>query len=81
MSQNLYIDTRGRCAEPVPYTQAVIDGLAEGGGLYVAQNIPHMDLDDILSLAKLPYRQRAAAVYRAFDVDLDDAVIDSIIGG
>lgn len=81
MSQNLYIDTRGRCAEPVPYTQAVIDGLAEGGGLYVAQNIPHMDLDDILSLAKLPYRQRAAAVYRAFDVDLDDAVIDSIMEG
>ena len=31
--QNLYVDTRGAAGEPVPFTQAVINGLAQGGGL------------------------------------------------
>lgn len=30
--QNLYVDTRGAAGEPVPFTQAVINGLAQGGG-------------------------------------------------
>ncbi|MGI6590649.1 MAG: threonine synthase [Eggerthellaceae bacterium] len=81
MAENRYIDTRGHCTEPVPYTQAVIDGLADGGGLYVAQRIPHLELDEILGLAKLPYRERAAYIYRAFKTDLDDAVIDRIMAG
>jgi threonine synthase len=81
MSQNLYIDTRGRCAQPVPYTQAVIDGLADGGGLYVAQHIPQLSLDEILALAALPYRERAASIYKAFDTDLPDEVIDAIMAG
>lgn len=29
--QNLYVDTRGAAGEPVPFTQAVINGLAQGG--------------------------------------------------
>ena len=29
--QNLYVDTRGAAGEPVPFTQAVINGLAHGG--------------------------------------------------
>ena len=81
MAQNRYIDTRGHVTQPVPYTQAVIDGLADGGGLYVAQTIPSLSLDEILALAQLPYRQRAARIYRAFDVDLDDATIDQIMAG
>ena len=28
MAENLYIDTRGNVTQPVPFTQAVIDGLA-----------------------------------------------------
>lgn len=81
MAENRYIDTRGHCTEPVPYTQAVIDGLADGGGLYVAQSIPQLDLDAILGLAKLPYHERAAFIYRAFNTDLDDATIDQIMAG
>ena len=34
MAENLYLDTRGNVTQPVPFTQAVIDGLAQGGGLY-----------------------------------------------
>lgn len=76
---NLYIDTRGCCEHPVPFTEAVINGLASGGGLYVPEDIPTLDLEDIRSLAEVPYAQRAAAIYRAFDIDLPTDTIDSLM--
>lgn len=78
MGTNRYIDTRGTVKEPVPFTKAVIDGLAPGGGLFVPETIPQMSLDQICALADLPYAQRAAFVYRAFDVDLDDGQLADI---
>ena len=78
--ENLYLDTRGSDAEPVPFTRAVIDGLAPSGGLYVPERIPHLPLERILELADLPYSERAAAVYRAFNIDLPDSLIDELMG-
>ena len=78
-SGNYYIDTRGCCTEPVPFTQAVIDGLAQGGGLYVPERIPSLSVDEIAALAELPYAQRAAAIYRAFDIDLPADTIDALM--
>ena len=77
--ENRYVDTRGVCTEPIPFTRAVIDGLALGGGLYVPEELPKLALDEILELAHLPYHQRAAAIYRAFNIDLDDERIDSLM--
>ena len=79
MAENLYTDTRGRSGAPVPFTQAVVNGLAEGGGLYVPQNVPHLSLDEICALADLPYARRAAAIYKAFAVDLPDGQIDALM--
>ena len=79
LGQNLYVDTRGAAGEPVPFTQAVINGLAQGGGLYVPEEIPSLTLDDIAALAKLPYAQRAAALYKAFNIDLADEAIDVLM--
>lgn len=79
MATNLYTDTRGRSGNPVPFTQAVIDGLAAGGGLYVPEHIPSLSLDEICDLAQLPYAQRAARIYRAFDVDLPADTIDQLM--
>ena len=56
--QNLYVDTRGCCEAPVPFTEAVVNGLAQGGGLYVPERIPTLTLEEITALAKLPYAQR-----------------------
>ncbi|MEG1197668.1 MAG: threonine synthase, partial [Raoultibacter sp.] len=63
----------------VPFTEAVINGLADGGGLFVPEQIPQLALDDILALAKLPYAQRAAAIYKAFSIDLPEEVIDELM--
>lgn len=77
--QNRYVDTRGCCEEPASFTEAVISGLAQGGGLYVPESIPSFSVEEIVELASLPYAQRAAAVYKAFDVDLPDELIDELM--
>ena len=66
MSDNRYIDTRGAVEEPVAFTEAVVDGLAPGGGLFVPRTIPQLSLDEICSLAGLPYAQQAAAIYKLY---------------
>lgn len=78
MAENLFIDTRGACAEGVAFTEAVVNGLAQGGGLYVPTVIPEMEIDEICDLAHVPYAQRASRVYRAFDIDLPEAEIDAL---
>ena len=79
MQENRYIDTRGCVDQPVEFTEAVINGLADGGGLYVPQHIPELTLDEICELAQLPYAQRAARIYKAFGVDLPAQVIDELM--
>lgn len=80
MGENRYVDTRGAVAEAVPFTKAVVDGLAPGGGLFVPEMVPSLTIDEICDLALLPYAQRAARIYRAFDVDLTDEQLAHITG-
>ena len=75
---NCYIDTRGSVNEPIPFTKAVVEGLAPGGGLFVPEQIPELTLDDICALATLPYAKRAARIYGAFDTDLTDTQVELI---
>ena len=79
MNQNRYIDTRGLCDAPVPFTEAVVNGLADGGGLYVPENLPRFSLGEITALADVPYAQRAARIYQAFDIDLDPETIENLM--
>ena len=81
MSKNYYIDTRGRVEAAVPFTEAVINGLASGGGLFVPEQIPSLALEDILALSSMSYAQRAATIYKAFDIDLPEAVVDAVTAG
>lgn len=70
MERILYRDTRGLDPMPRTFTDAVLQGIAPGGGLYVPESLPHLPLTDIIALGRLPYAARAAAVYRAFGVDV-----------
>ena len=76
---NLYLDTRGYCTEPVSFTEAVVKGLADGGGLFVPQNLPSLTLEEIVALADKPYAQRAAEIYKRFDIDIPDETIDALM--
>ncbi len=79
MVENLYIDTRGKSGDAVSFTEAVVNGLAHGGGLYVPESIPSLSLSDIIELADVPYAQRAAKIYKAFGVDMSDELIDQLM--
>lgn len=79
MTHNRYIDTRGNVKEPITFTEALVKGLAQGGGLFVPLSLPSFTLEEIIALADLPYAQRAAKVYQAFGTDLDDETIDRLM--
>lgn len=74
-----YIDTRGQVKEPIPFTQAVLDGIAPGGGLYVPEKIPQLELSEILELANMPYAKQAAYIYKKFETDVPDSMIDRLM--
>lgn len=79
MIHNRYIDTRGNVEEPITFTEALVKGLAQGGGLFVPLSLPSFTLDEIVAMADLPYAKRAAKIYQAFGTDLDDETIDRLM--
>lgn len=74
-----YTDTRGLDPMPRTFTDAVLAGIAPGGGLYVPETIPQLSLDRILALSRLPYSRRASEVYRAFGVDVHPEQIEALM--
>ena len=78
---NTFVDTRGLADAPLTFCQAIVAGIAPGGGLFVPQAIPQLSVEDICALGALPYAQRAAAVYRAFDIDVALEDIDRLMAG
>ncbi|MCL2889032.1 MAG: threonine synthase [Eggerthellaceae bacterium] len=79
MTHNLYIDTRGLHETPLVFSEAIIQGLAEGGGLLVPRELPRLSLDEICALARLPYAKRAAAIYEAFGIDLPGELVAELM--
>lgn len=63
-----YVSTRGQSA-PVGFVDAVLDGLAPDGGLYVPQAWPLFTQAEIAGFAKLTYAEVAAKVIGAFAGD------------
>ncbi|MDO5335487.1 MAG: threonine synthase [Coriobacteriia bacterium] len=79
MPTNRYIDTRGRNGEPIEFTEAIVKGLADGGGLFVPERLPHFELEEILAFAGMPYYARAAAVYSAFEPDMSASQVEELM--
>ena len=75
----LYCDTRG--LDPARYTflESVVKGLAAGGGLLVPERLPSLPLDEIVGLSRLPYRSRAAHLYRRFGVDVPGDRVEELM--
>ena len=65
-----YRDTRGAVDVPRTFTEAILEGIAPGGGLFVPERLPSFSVDQIELLASVPYHARAAAVYEAFGLDV-----------
>ena len=78
--QNLYVDTRGAAGEPVPFHPSRHQRPGPRRRSLRSEELPTLSLDEICALARLPYAQRAAAIYKAFNVDLPDEAIDELMG-
>jgi len=50
--------------------EVVVRGPAPGGGLYVPERLPALELEHIAALALLPYPERVATIFGAFAVDV-----------
>ena len=73
-----YVDTRAALSEPLPFTEVVLRGIAPGGGLFVPERLPSLSLSDLEKLAGLPYWQRVAAVFHAFETDISSDRVSAI---
>jgi threonine synthase len=60
-----YISTRGGI-EPIPFSEAVMMGLASDGGLLLPQEIPAFTPQELAGLAGLSYNELALAIFSRF---------------
>ena len=76
-----YLDTRGLADRPRTFTEAVLDGIAPGGGLYVPEHLPKFSAASLDELAELPYSARAERVLASFEPDLAPDVLHAACVG
>lgn len=76
---NSYQDTRGLAERSYSFCEAVLEGLAPGGGLFVPKVIPALTLDEICGLAQLSYAEQAAHIYKRFGIDMPDDTVDALM--
>ncbi len=76
-----YLDTRGLADRPRTFSEAVLEGIAPGGGLFVPERVPAMDAAEVDGLAALSYAERAERVVAAFGPDLDAAELRAATAG
>jgi len=70
----LYRSTRGNCAN-VSSAEAIKKGLAADGGLFVPEEILHLDNDQILKMSEMGYKERALNILKGY---LDDYTSDEL---
>ncbi len=64
-----YRSTRTTSGEAVNAAVAIKNGLAPDGGLYMPESIPTLSTEDLASLAKLSYPERAARILSLYLTD------------
>ena len=64
-----YISTRGGSDGKVSAAQAIKQGLASDGGLFMPESIPSLDTQEIAELCEMSYPERAAYILSRFLTD------------
>jgi threonine synthase len=74
-----YVSTRGS-AQPASFRSVVLSGVASDGGLYVPQNLPHFDSQEIASWSWLPFDELAFRVISPFvGEEVEGSVLRSML--
>ena len=77
-----FIETRGNDGikpEKVEFSEAILSPLASFGGLYVPEYLPNLGEEFINSHINSTYKELAKDVLKAFEIDIDDALIDEAL--
>ncbi|MEG0691508.1 MAG: threonine synthase [Oscillospiraceae bacterium] len=74
----LYKSTRNNLIE-VESAEAITMGLSHEGGLFVPQDLPHLELEDIECLSNKEYVERAIEVLSLFLTDFSDEDLTSCV--
>ena len=67
-----FFDTRGLDSSRPTFSEVLLRGIAEGGGLYLPETLPHFSLAELDALHPLNYGQRGAHIYNAFNIDIEE---------
>jgi len=76
-----FLDTRGLADRPRSFSEAVLEGIAPGGGLFVPERLPQVDDGWLDALAALPYPARAERTLSLFGLDLAPGVLGAAAAG
>ena len=68
-----FASTRGT-APAVGFSEAIVNGIAPDGGLYVPAMFPPVSLDKIVRMADMSYQERAVQVLKLFLEDFDNYI-------
>ncbi len=74
-----FIETRGNDGhhpETLSFSEAILSPMSSFGGIYSPESLPELGMDFLQSHLDSHYKVLAKAVLQAFEVDIDEAVID-----
>ena len=79
-----FIETRGNDSQPhhplkVEFSEAILGPIASYGGIYAPERLPDLGISFLEDHLNSSYKQLAKAVLQAFEIDLDDAVVDEAL--
>ncbi|MDO5540982.1 MAG: threonine synthase [Eubacteriales bacterium] len=74
----LYYKSTRNAEEKVSASQAILKGLADDGGLFVPEQIPHLDVD-MERLAGMSYQETAYEVMKLFFTDFEEDELKNCI--
>ncbi|MCL2606365.1 MAG: threonine synthase, partial [Coriobacteriia bacterium] len=67
-----FIDTRGLDSSRPSFSEVLLRGIADGGGLYLPETLPHFaDFEQLDALRSSNYAERGAYIYNAFNIDIE----------
>ena len=79
-----FIETRGNDSQPhhppkVEFSAAILGPIASYGGIYVPEHLPDLGLEFLENHLSSSYKQLAKSVLQAFELDIDEAIIDEAL--
>lgn len=79
-----FIETRGNDAQPhhperVNFSEAILGPIASYGGIYAPEHLPDLGHSFLESHLASSYKQLAKAILTAFEIDIEESVIDEAL--